>query len=83
VNPAKAIRRYPELGTLGEGRGADIALLREDSGVFAYTDSRRKKLFGTKRVRCVMTIRDGKIVFDEDGLAFPEWTKAGQYEVIE
>lgn len=83
VNPAKAIRRYPELGTLGEGRGADIAVLRQDSGVFAYTDSRRKKLFGAKRVRCVMTIRDGKIVFDEDGLAFPEWTKAGQYEVIE
>ena len=83
ANPAKAIQRFPELGTLGEGRGADIAVLRLETGVFSFRDSARKKLLSKKRLQCVMTIRDGKIVHDEDGLAFPEWTKAGQYDVIE
>ena len=83
VHPAKAIRRFPELGTLGEGRAADIALFRLDEGVFAFKDSLRKKLLTPRRLRCVMTVRAGAIVFDEDGVAFPEWQKAGDYEVIQ
>ena len=83
VNPARAIRKFPELGTLGEGRVADIAVFRLESGVFAYMDSWRKKQLGTKRLECVMTVRGGRIVFDEEGVAFPEWHTAGEYEVIE
>ena len=83
VNPARAIRKFPELGTLGEGRVADVAVFRLESGVFAYMDSWRKKQLGTKRLQCVMTVRGGRIVFDEEGLAFPEWQTAGEYEVIE
>ena len=83
VHPAKAIRRFPELGTLGEGRVADIALFRLDKGVFAFKDSLRKKLLTPRRLRCVMTVRAGAIVFDEDGVAFPEWRTAGDYEVIQ
>jgi len=83
VNPAKAIKRFPELGTLSEGREADIAVLKYETGVFALKDAWRKKLLGTTRVRCVLTVRGGEIVFDEDGLGFPEWTEAGQYERIE
>ena len=26
VNPARAIKRFPEIGTLGEGRVADLAV---------------------------------------------------------
>ena len=83
VHPAKALRRFPELGTLGEGRVADIALFRLDKGVFAFKDSLRKKLLTPRRLRCVMTVRAGAIVFDEDGVAFPEWRTAGDYEVIQ
>ncbi len=83
LNPAKAIRKFPELGTLGEGRVADIAVLRLEKGVFALKDSAGKKLSAGRRLHCVMTIRDGDVVFDEDGLAFPEWQTAGEYEVIE
>jgi dihydroorotase len=82
VNPARAIAKFPELGTLGEGRTADIAVFRLERGVFAFKDSWEKKKLMASRLHCVMTIRDGKIVFDEDGLAFPVWTQAGNYEVL-
>ncbi|HUQ92517.1 MAG TPA: amidohydrolase/deacetylase family metallohydrolase [Bryobacteraceae bacterium] len=82
VNPAKAIKRYPELGTLGEGKTADIAVLAIREGSFAYKDAWAKKMMGTKKVENVLTVRNGKIVFDSEGLAFPEWTSAGNYEVI-
>ena len=83
VEPAKAIRKFPELGSLGEGNVADIAVFRLQEGVFALKDSWRNKLLASRRLRCVMTVREGTIVFDEDGLAFPEWQAAGESEVIE
>jgi dihydroorotase len=82
VNPAKAIQRFPELGTLGEGRVADVALFRLASGVFAYKDAWGNKLMGRNKLEPVMTIRGGKLVYDVEGRAFPEWTTAGEYEVI-
>ena len=39
MNPAKEIGRYPEIGTLGVGKAADIAVLREETGVFALKDA--------------------------------------------
>ena len=82
-NPAKAIGKFPEIGTLGEGRGADIAVLRLEEGVFAYKDAWGKRKLGDKKLKAVMTLRDGEIVFDLDGLAFPTWEAAGDYEVIQ
>jgi len=82
VSPAKAISRFPELGTLGEGRIADIAVLELRTGTFAFKDAWRKKLMSTKKLECVLTVRDGKLVYDRDGRGFPQWTEAGQYEVI-
>ncbi|MBK5294435.1 MAG: amidohydrolase/deacetylase family metallohydrolase [Acidobacteriia bacterium] len=67
VNPAKAIGRYPELATLSAGAIADVAVLELDSGVFSFIDSMKKKLTGTKKLECVMTLRDGKVLFDRDG----------------
>ncbi len=63
VSPAKAIRRYPELGTLGVGRGADIAVFEVQDGVFAFKDAWPAKRLGTKRLECVLTIRDGEVVY--------------------
>jgi len=81
-NPAKAIGKFPEMGTLGEGHIADITVLRMRKGVFAYKDAWGKKKLGDKRLEAVMTVRNGEIVFDLDGLAFPEWETAGEYELI-
>src|SRR5438093_1753785 len=83
VNPARAIHRESELGTLGVGRGADIAVFEMANGVFAFKDAWSKKNLGTKRLECVLTVRDGKLVFDRDGRGFPLWTTAGEYEVIQ
>jgi len=82
VSPAKAIARYPELGTLGEGRVADIAIFRLKSGVFAFKDAWQHKTLGTQKLECVLTVRAGDPVFDLEGRGFPEWDKAGKYEVI-
>lgn len=83
VSPAKAIKRYPELGTLGVGRTADIAVLALREGVFAFKDAWGKKYLGRKKLECLLTVREGKIVFDQEGLSWPEWTTAGAYEVIQ
>lgn len=82
VRPAQVIGRYPELGTLGEGREADIALFELRRGVFAYKDAWKKKMLGTQRLECVMSLRAGRIAFDAKGLAFPDWRAAGAYEVL-
>jgi dihydroorotase len=82
MNPAKAIGRFPEIGTLGEGKVADIAVLKLRTGVFAFKDAWQNKMMGTKKLENVLTIRDGKLVYDIEGRAFPEWTTAGEYEVI-
>jgi len=66
LNPAKAIGRYPELGTLNEGATADVAVLALDTGVFSFIDSMRKKLTGSKKLECVMTLKGGKVLFDRD-----------------
>jgi dihydroorotase len=83
MNPAKAIARFPEIGTLGEGRVADIAVLDLRTGVFAFKDAWQKKMMGTKKLECALTVRAGSLVYDRDGRGFPEWTEAGQYEVIQ
>ena len=82
VTPAESIKKFPEIGTLGEGKIADIAVLKMELGSFAFKDAWGKKKMGSRRLRAVMTVREGEIVFDEDGLGFPLWTEAGEYDTI-
>jgi dihydroorotase len=72
-NPARAIRQE-RLGHLSVGAPADIAVLRLESGEFGFLDSYGARLRGTRKLTCEMTLRDGKIVYDLNGLARPEWT---------
>jgi dihydroorotase len=81
VNPAKEIG-HPELGTLSAGSVADIAVVENQSGVFAFKDSWPAKRLADHRLECVLTIRDGKIVYDRDARSFPSWKSAGEYGVI-
>jgi dihydroorotase len=73
VTPARAVRRFPEIGTLGDGREADVAVLEIEEGVFAYHDAWEKKRMGTRRIVNLLTIRAGEIVYDRDGRAFADW----------
>jgi dihydroorotase len=82
VNPAKAIKRFPELGTLNAGSVADLAIFELKTGVFAFKDAWGMKRMGTKKLECVYTVRNGQTAFDLNGLGFPVWNTAGEYEVI-
>jgi len=78
VNPAKAIRRA-DLGRLEVGGVADIAVLKVEKGKFAFLDSGNGKLIGDKNISCAMTLRAGRIIWDAEGIAMPEWSTAGPY----
>ena len=81
VNPAKEIGRYPELGTLGVGRVADIAVIEVQSGVFAFKDSWPAKRLGTTRLECVLTVRDGKVAYERHS-GIPSTADTKIYDVL-
>ena len=41
-----------------------------------------RKLQGNQKLQCMMTIRSGQIVWDPNGLSWPDWKTAGEYTVI-
>ena len=63
ANPAAAIRR-PELGHIGVGAEADIAVLRVQQGAFRYADGSRGTLEGDRRLLCELTLKGGRVVWD-------------------
>ncbi|GAB4013350.1 amidohydrolase/deacetylase family metallohydrolase [Spirosoma migulaei] len=77
-NPAQAIRR-PELGSLSIGSVADVAILTirngkfdaRDTGYFGFVDYTGYKIEGKQKLECELTIRNGKIVYDLNGIANP------------
>ena len=71
-NPAREIRRE-ELGHLSVGAVADVAVLRLERGSFGFVDSFGGRLKGSQKLTCEMTLRDGKVVYDLNGLARPDW----------
>jgi dihydroorotase len=72
-NPAREIKQET-LGHLSIDAPADIAVLRAERGEFGFVDINGARLSGTTKLVCELTIRDGKIVYDLNGLASPEWT---------
>jgi dihydroorotase len=71
-NAAKAIRQ-DRLGHLSVGAPADIAVLRVEKGRFGFVDSFGARMDGTERLVCELTVRDGKVVYDLNGLTRPDW----------
>jgi dihydroorotase len=72
-NPAKEIH-HEELGNLSVGSPADITVLRVEKGVFGFTDMYGARLDGEQRLAAELTLRDGKVVYDLNGITRPEWT---------
>jgi dihydroorotase len=68
VNPAREIRR-PELGTLAPGAAADIAVFELRKGRFGFVDCGGERRFGEQKLECLLTMREGKVVYDPTGLA--------------
>jgi len=69
-SPAKLIK-HEELGNLSVGSGADVAILNIREGKFGLFDYTGYKIAANKRLECEVTIRDGKIVYDFNGIATP------------
>ena len=78
VRAARAIKR-PELATLREGGLADIAVIELQTGRFGFLDAGHSRLQGDRRLRAVLTIRKGEVVWDSEGLSRTDWSQAGPY----
>jgi dihydroorotase len=73
-NPAREIK-HEELGHLSEGAPADVAVLRLERGSFGFVDMYGARLKGTQKLICELTLRDGKAVYDLNGITRPDWDK--------
>jgi len=67
---------HPELGHLGVGAEADIAILKQQEGEFGYVDCGQARMNGSRKLTCEMTLRAGEIVYDLNGRAAPSWEEA-------
>jgi dihydroorotase len=71
-NPAREIKQ-DGLGHLSVGAVADIAVLRVERGRFGLVDMNGARMDATERLMCELTVRDGKVVYDLNGISRPEW----------
>jgi dihydroorotase len=70
--PAVHINRE-ELGHLSVGAHADITVLNLKEGDFGFIDVRGWKIHGDQKLECELTIREGKVVWDLNGISMSEW----------
>jgi len=71
-NPAREIH-HEELGNLSLGAPADVAVLRVEKGKFGFTDMYGARMDGQQRFVAELTLRDGKVVYDLNGITRPNW----------
>ena len=71
-NPAREIHRE-EFGHLTPGAVADVAVLRLLKGDFGFLDARALRLLGTQKLVAELTLKDGRVVWDLNGLAAADW----------
>jgi dihydroorotase len=67
-NAAKAIK-HEELGNLSEGSVADIAVFGIRQGKFGYVDAGGNSISGDKKLEDELTLSNGKIVWDLNGIS--------------
>jgi dihydroorotase len=77
ANTAKAadVIKRQDLGHLGVGGEADIAVLSVRKGKFGFIDTAGGKLMGDQKLECELTVRAGQVVWDLNGLASPLYTE--------
>ncbi len=71
-NPAKVINK-PELGHLSPEGIADVAVLKLEKGKFGFVDTKGFRMDGDKKLVCELTIREGKVVWDLNGISSLAW----------
>jgi dihydroorotase len=73
-HPAHEIK-HEELGNLSEGSVADVAVLRVEKGHYGFTDMQNTRVDGTEKLVAELTIKDGKIVYDLNGMEAKLWNE--------
>ncbi|HWQ55059.1 MAG TPA: amidohydrolase/deacetylase family metallohydrolase [Bryobacteraceae bacterium] len=74
--PAREIKRE-ELGNLTVGAPADVAVLRLQKGDFGFVDVYGARMKGNRKLECELTVRDGLVVWDLNGITRQDWDKLG------
>lgn len=76
-HPAREIK-MEELGNLSAGAPADVAVLRLERGNFGFVDVNGARMKGTQKLDCELTVRDGLVVYDLNGISRDDWEKLGR-----
>jgi dihydroorotase len=77
ANTAKAaeVIKRPDLGHLGLGAEADLAVLNLRRGKFGFIDVAGGKLLGDQKLECELTVKGGEVLWDLNGISRPLWTE--------
>jgi dihydroorotase len=73
-HPAQEIKQT-QLGNLDVGAPADVAVLSEEHGKFGYLDMDNMKMMSDTRLICELTLRNGRIVYDLNGISMDVWNQ--------
>jgi dihydroorotase len=68
---AKAIKRE-DLGQISEGAVADLTVFSLLQGKFGFIDAAGNRMEGSKKIDTELTLREGKVVYDLNGIAAKE-----------
>jgi dihydroorotase len=71
-NPAREILQT-QLGNLSIGAIADVAVISVQHGDYGFSDAYTTVVKGTQKMFCELTIKDGKIVYDLNGISGEPW----------
>ena len=71
-NPAQYIKRT-DLGHLTVGAVADLTILNLRKGNFGFIDTKGKRMMGDQKLECELTLREGAVVWDLNGISRPMW----------
>ena len=72
--PAQVIHRE-ELGHLTPGAPADVTVLNLRYGSFGFVDVYGARLRGDRKLEAELTIRDGRVVWDLNGITRTDWNR--------
>ena len=80
ANTARAadVIKRPDLGHLGVGAEADIAVLSVRRGTFGFIDTAGGKLMGDQKLECELTVKGGQVVWDLNGISHRLWTDTAE-----
>jgi len=73
-HPARQMK-LTQFGHLTVGAPADVAVLRLHQGDFGFTDVYGARMKGARKLECELTILNGSVVYDLNGLTREDWDK--------